>query len=149
MHTGEHAAELLEQALSLAEPEGACRVFLDGGTAVRSLLTVLVTPRTRNVRFRNRVLRRFDSQLPVGGSRRPGAAQGLTGSELAVLRFLPSHMTNDEIAAALFLSVNTVKTHLRSVYRKLGVGPAGPRSPRPRGTACCEAAGQPRIRLRA
>ena len=45
----------------------------------------------------------------------------LTGSELAVLRFLPSHMTNQEIAEALFLSINTVKTHLRSVYRKLGV----------------------------
>jgi LuxR family maltose regulon positive regulatory protein len=45
----------------------------------------------------------------------------LTGSERAVLRFLPSHMTNEEIAAALFLSVNTVKTHLRSAYRKLGV----------------------------
>jgi LuxR family transcriptional regulator, maltose regulon positive regulatory protein len=38
-----------------------------------------------------------------------------------VLRFLPSHMTNQEIAEALFLSINTVKTHLRSAYRKLGV----------------------------
>jgi LuxR family maltose regulon positive regulatory protein len=38
-----------------------------------------------------------------------------------VLRFLPSHMTNEEISQALFLSVNTVKTHLRSTYRKLGV----------------------------
>ena len=45
----------------------------------------------------------------------------LTQCELAVLRFLPSHMTNKEIAEDLFLSVNTVKTHLRSVYRKLGV----------------------------
>jgi LuxR family maltose regulon positive regulatory protein len=122
LHSVEHAAELLEQALSLAEPGGAYRVFLDGGTAVRSMLTVLIAPHSRNVRFRNRLLRRFDGQLPVGGSHRSGAAHGLTGSELAVLRFLPSHMTNDEIAAALFLSVNTVKSHLRSVYRKLGVG---------------------------
>jgi LuxR family maltose regulon positive regulatory protein len=45
----------------------------------------------------------------------------LTDSELAVLRFLPSHLTNQEIAEALFLSINTVKTHLRSAYRKLGV----------------------------
>ncbi|MGH3390286.1 MAG: LuxR C-terminal-related transcriptional regulator, partial [Actinomadura sp.] len=122
LHTGEQAAELLERALTLAEPEGACRVFLDGGTVVRSLLTVLGTPRSGGARFRNRVLRRFDSQLPAGGPHRSRTAHGLTGSELAVLRFLPSHMTNDEIAEALFLSVNTVKTHLRSVYRKLGVG---------------------------
>ena len=46
----------------------------------------------------------------------------LTDSERAVLRFLPSHMTNEEISQALFLSINTVKTHLRSAYRKLGVG---------------------------
>ncbi len=38
-----------------------------------------------------------------------------------MLRFLPSHMTNQEIAEALFLSINTIKTHLSSVYRKLGV----------------------------
>ena len=43
----------------------------------------------------------------------------LSPSELAVLRLLPSFLTNQEIADALFLSVNTVKTHLRSIYRKL------------------------------
>jgi LuxR family maltose regulon positive regulatory protein len=45
----------------------------------------------------------------------------LTPSELAVLRLLRSYMSNQEIADTLFLSVNTVKTHLRSVYYKLGV----------------------------
>jgi LuxR family transcriptional regulator, maltose regulon positive regulatory protein len=43
----------------------------------------------------------------------------LTGREAAVLRFLPTMMSNHEIASELFVSVNTVKTHLRSVYRKL------------------------------
>ena len=41
--------------------------------------------------------------------------------EVAVLRLLPSYLTNQEIAEQLFLSVNTVKTHLRSAYHKLGV----------------------------
>jgi LuxR family transcriptional regulator, maltose regulon positive regulatory protein len=54
-----------------------------------------------------------------GGISAPKAP--LSRSELAVLRLLPSFLTNQEIADALFLSVNTVKTHLRSIYRKLSV----------------------------
>jgi len=45
----------------------------------------------------------------------------LTDRELAVLRFLPTQMTLREIAAELFVSLNTVKTHSSAVYRKLGV----------------------------
>lgn len=40
--------------------------------------------------------------------------------DLAVLRFLPSHLINQEIAEPLFLPINPMKTHLRSAYRKLG-----------------------------
>ena len=45
----------------------------------------------------------------------------LTEREVAVLRRLPSLMSNHEIAEGLHVSVNTVKTHLKSMYRKLGV----------------------------
>ena len=66
----------------------------------------------------------------------------LTDSELAVLRFLPSHLTNQEIAEALFLSINTVKTHLRSAYRKLGVAFAPGRDrPGPAASTCSSAPG--------
>jgi LuxR family transcriptional regulator, maltose regulon positive regulatory protein len=117
----ETAAELLEQALALAEPDDASRVFLDAGQPVRSAITVLVPPTSRSAGFAGRILERFDTQLPHPGGA-PGPADVLlTDSELAVLRFLPSHLTNQEIAEALFLSINTVKTHLRSAYRKLGV----------------------------
>jgi LuxR family transcriptional regulator, maltose regulon positive regulatory protein len=44
----------------------------------------------------------------------------LTGSETRVLRYLPTHLGAPEIAAELYLSANTVKTHLRHLYRKLG-----------------------------
>jgi len=49
----------------------------------------------------------------------PGA-EPLSDSELAVLRLLPAALSNREIGARLYISVNTVKTHLRSVYAKLG-----------------------------
>ncbi len=117
----EPAAEQLTRALALAEQHGAYRPFLDGGPAARSALTVLIRPASPGAAFAARILQRFDT-CPARPADQPAMASiPLTGSELAVLRFLPSHMTNQEIAEALFLSINTVKTHLRSVYRKLGV----------------------------
>jgi LuxR family transcriptional regulator, maltose regulon positive regulatory protein len=113
------AAELLSQALALAEPEDACGPFLLAGPAVRSALTVLISPSSRSAGFATRILDRFDGRLSRPAASQPAAL--LTDSELAVLRFLPSHMTNQEIAESLFLSINTIKTHLSSVYRKLGV----------------------------
>jgi len=114
------AAELLAQALALAEPEDACGPFVAAGPPVRSALAVLISPVSRCAGFAGRILDRFDAR-----ALRPSGAQAaaglLTDSELAVLRLLPSHMTNQEIAEALFLSINTIKTHLSSIYRKLGV----------------------------
>ncbi len=116
------AAGLAEQALALAEPERAYRVFLDGGASVRSAVTVLVPPTSWQAGFAGRVLERFDGQSPRLAPPAARESVRLTDSERAVLCFLPSHMTNEEISQALFLSINTVKTHLRSAYRKLGVG---------------------------
>ena len=119
LNQSSEAAELLSLALALAEPEEACGPFVAAGPAVRSALTVLIAPSNRCAGFAGRILDRFDGRLPRPGGSHPAAL--LTDSELAVLRFLPSHMTNQEIAEALFLSINTIKTHLSSVYRKLGV----------------------------
>jgi LuxR family transcriptional regulator, maltose regulon positive regulatory protein len=115
------AAELVQQALALAEPDDASRVFLDAGQSARSAITVLIPPTSRGAGFAGRILERFDTQLPHADGQLEKPAVLLTDSELAVLRFLPSHLTNQEIAEALFLSINTVKTHLRAAYRKLGV----------------------------
>jgi len=45
----------------------------------------------------------------------------LSEREVTVLRFLPTMLSNNEIASEMFVSVNTVKTHLKHVYRKLDV----------------------------
>jgi LuxR family transcriptional regulator, maltose regulon positive regulatory protein len=113
------AAEQLQEALALAEPDEACGVFVAAGAPIRSALTVLTSPGGRYAAFASHILERFENRM----SNSPGSASAapLTESELAVLRFLPSHMTNQEIADSLFLSINTIKTHLSSVYRKLGV----------------------------
>jgi LuxR family maltose regulon positive regulatory protein len=50
-----------------------------------------------------------------------GPTDALTDRELPLLAELPSMRTTEEIADSLFVSVNTIKTHLRGIYRKLGV----------------------------
>ncbi len=63
------------------------------------------------------------SAPPPGGQpdRARGLDEQLTDTETRVLRYLPTHLTAPEIAAELWLSVNTVNTHTRHVYAKLGV----------------------------
>jgi len=55
-------------------------------------------------------------------ARTAALVEDLTDRELAVLRYLPSAMSQREISSELFVSLNTVKTHCRAIYRKLGVG---------------------------
>jgi LuxR family maltose regulon positive regulatory protein len=50
-----------------------------------------------------------------------GLVAHLTDRELSVLRYLPSNLSQREIAAELYVSLNTVKTHCKAIYRKLGV----------------------------
>ena len=52
----------------------------------------------------------------------PTAFPPLTGRELEVLHYLPTRLSNGEIAGSLSISQNTVKTHLKEIYRKLHVG---------------------------
>ena len=118
------AAKLLEEALTAAESHDLYRPFLDGGGAVHSSLALLISPSSPAAGFAARVHERFVCQPSSRAAGSPSAGHetpALTTSELAVLRLLRSYMSNQEIADTLFLSVNTVKTHLRSVYYKLGV----------------------------
>ncbi|MEQ7006259.1 LuxR C-terminal-related transcriptional regulator [Actinopolymorpha sp. B17G11] len=115
------ATGYLEQALALGRDDGLVRVFLDAGRGVRALLTVVIPPEGPHASFRSALLHRFDVQ-PTATWKSPDQTVRLTASERAVLHYLPSHLTNEEIAQDLCLSVNTVKSHLRTLYRKLGVG---------------------------
>jgi LuxR family maltose regulon positive regulatory protein len=56
----------------------------------------------------------------LGGIVPPRVTEQLTDTETRVLRYLPTHLTGPEIAAELWLSVNTVNTHTRHLYTKLG-----------------------------
>ena len=114
------AALALERDLGLAEPD---RVLL---TALIRVAVGLLERHAGNGRA-EATLTCDAANLP-GQAHRPAPPPGepawpdelLTESEARVLRYLPTHMGAPAIAAELYVSANTVKTHLRHLYRKLG-----------------------------
>jgi LuxR family maltose regulon positive regulatory protein len=114
------AGETFETALGLAEPQGHRWTFLILGRRVESLLRDRIRHGTRHRAFVGELL---DALANPDRPRTtiPAVLEPLTDRELAVLRFLPTRLSNPEIAAELFISSNTVKTHLRNIYRKLDV----------------------------
>ena len=68
-----------------------------------------------------RLLERFAAGLPGGEEPPPPSLESLTGREREILTLLASGLSNAELGAGLYLSEPTVKTHLTSIFRKLGV----------------------------
>ncbi|MFE0024957.1 LuxR C-terminal-related transcriptional regulator [Amycolatopsis sp. NPDC059021] len=108
------AHEAISRALDLATAPRALRPFHTAGRHIRELLVRGSGRFGRADEFADTVLRMLpaDSVAPV---------DPLTCRELELLTELPSMRTTEQIADSLFVSVNTVKTHLRGIYRKLGV----------------------------
>jgi LuxR family transcriptional regulator, maltose regulon positive regulatory protein len=117
----EGALRALERALDLAEPRGYSAVIVRYGAAVRSLMRRRVARGTAHRALAGELLSALDEQPAAGIPIATVLLEPLSERELAVLRFLPTMMSNAEIAAEMFVSVNTVKTHLKHVYRKLDV----------------------------
>src|SRR5262245_55820329 len=68
-----------------------------------------------------RLLERFGGSFPGGDERPPPPLASLTERELEILKLLSSGLSNAELGATLYLSEPTIKTHLSSIFRKLGV----------------------------
>lgn len=110
----QRAHEALSEALAMTAPHEALRPFRDAGHSVRALLARGTGRFGRLDPFAARVLAALPASVP-------DPTDGLTEREQALLTELPSMRTAEEIAHTMFVSVNTVKTHLRGIYRKLGV----------------------------
>jgi len=127
-HQEREAREWLRQALTQARGEGLIRIFLSEGAALESLLRqampALHEPALRS--YARSLLRAF--AMPAVPQSASGATssseellQPLSIQEQRVLRLLAAGRSNQEIAQELVVSINTVKDHVKRLYRKLGV----------------------------
>ncbi len=116
----------LERALTLAEPRGFIRVFVDEGPPMARLLYEALT-RGIAPDYTRRLLAAFPIDEPEQAASSQTQApnseliEPLSERELEVLQLIAEGLTNQEIAARLYLSLNTVKVHTRNIYGKLGV----------------------------
>jgi LuxR family transcriptional regulator, maltose regulon positive regulatory protein len=116
------ALELVEQALSLAEPEGYLSPFLSVGAALRELLVRRIRAGTAHRSLAGELGEALDPQAAGPPEHRTALLlEPLSDRETAVLRYLPTALSKAEIASEMFVSVNTVKTHMKNIYRKLDV----------------------------
>jgi len=128
----DEALDVIRHCLALAEPEGYVRIFVDRGAPMFRLLKIALTKGIQTA-YIDRLLPAFE--LPAT-PRAPAAPvlsrpqskhqaapliEPLSERELQVLRWLDSALTSEEIAGELFVSVNTIRTHIRNIYTKLDV----------------------------
>jgi len=119
-----HGLESLMAALTLAEPEGYIRTFVDQGAPMRSLLLALRAQVSasdsseRLLAYIDRLLAAFPHDVPATPS--PSAPPDLLSErERAVLQLLAAGRSVQEIATSLVISAHTARTHVKNIYLKL------------------------------
>jgi LuxR family maltose regulon positive regulatory protein len=109
----------LRRAVTLAEPEGYVRIFADEGPPMASLLRAAakqgITP--SYVRRLLAAINKTEDGMPAS----QGLTEPLSERELDVLRLLGTDLGGPDIARELVVSLNTVRTHTKNIYAKLGV----------------------------
>jgi LuxR family maltose regulon positive regulatory protein len=118
----EAANRELTDALLVAHLEGLRRTILDQGLDVLNLL-VSFTPTAALEGYVGELIEAASSAVaPIRQPPMTSLVDPLSEREVTVLRYLCSRLTYQEIASALYVSHNTLKSHVSSVYRKLAVG---------------------------
>jgi LuxR family transcriptional regulator, maltose regulon positive regulatory protein len=114
------ANQAVERALALAEADRLVLPF--AMTFSLELLESLPRHETAHTALLAGILDALHGSRPAPGSQRPPLdTEELSPGELRVLRYLPTNLSRPEIAGELSVSVNTVSTHVRSIYAKLQV----------------------------
>lgn len=120
------AVNVLVQALSLAEPEGYVRTFVDEGPSMAALLSEVLESQQRRhltldipAHYLRKLLAALERDISGVAPPTPQLPEPLSERELEVLQLVAAGKSNREIAKELFVTAGTVKTHIKNIYRKL------------------------------
>jgi LuxR family maltose regulon positive regulatory protein len=118
----EDASHMIQKALSASAPHGYFRIFLDEGDLMRPLLESIEPHLKGNdlSSYVRRLLEAMPGDADIGVTNLVNEGK-LSDRELEVLRLLAAGKSYKEIGKGLFLSLNTVQFHVKSIYRKLSV----------------------------
>jgi LuxR family maltose regulon positive regulatory protein len=117
----DRALKSLKRAISLGEVGGYIRVFVREGESMEKLLRI-ANVQGEGTPYIQKLLSAFDSVRSENIESSLGSlTESLTDRELDVLRCLDSDMTIPEMANSLVISIETVRTHIKRIYRKLDV----------------------------
>jgi LuxR family maltose regulon positive regulatory protein len=116
----EQALEVLEKALTLAQPEGYVRSFLDKGEAMTRLLCQIQS-RKSGGSYAAVLLSQISQTSSMIQPSMQLLAEPLTTREVEVLKLINAGRSNQDIAGQLVISLPTVKRHISNIYNKLGV----------------------------
>ncbi len=118
---GEHERSMsdIQQALSLAAPEGFVRTFIDQGEPVVALLREAASSSGQHRDYASGLLAAIEPT--VNTSAVDLLDEPLSERELEVLCLLKTELSGPEIAGELVIAVSTLRTHTQQIYRKLGV----------------------------
>ena len=116
----------LERALTLAEPEGYVRLFVDEGEAMRSLIEKQSRNRDHPLSgYADKLLAAFTQPAAAPKSanlhQKSDLIEPLSERELEVLKMLRTDFNGPEIAQQMIVSLSTLRTHTNNIYNKLGV----------------------------
>ena len=127
-----HALAALERALALAEPEGYVRIFVDEGEPMRMLIAdfrfsiekQMSSSAHAQLGYTGKLLEAFAPPVHEQSTiKNPKSelVEPLSERELEVLKLLRSELSGPEIAQQLIVSLNTLRTHTKNIFNKLGV----------------------------
>lgn len=116
------AFSALEQALTIAAPPGLVQVFVDESSAIGSLIYEALSQGIQP-KFVKKIIEAVQLDDPKTAKPALGSEwiEPLSNREIEVLQLIAEGLTNQEIAAQLYITLNTVKGHTRNIFAKMGV----------------------------